>query len=132
MDRDLHVLVQRLVQGAPKNPWSHYYAASLFFIRSRPDLALPAARNAIALDPSNAKAQNLMGACLASMGQTDAARAAFLASIAADPKEAGTYNNLATLELQAGNRDRAARYFAEALTIDPTSQIARDGLASIH
>ena len=128
----LEPVVQRLVQGAPKNPWSHYYAASLFFIRSRPDLALPAARNAIALDPSNAKAQNLMGACLASMGQTDAARAAFLASIAADPKEAGTYNNLATLELQSGNRDRAARYFAEALTVDPSSQAARDGLASIH
>lgn len=128
----LEPVVQRLVQGAPKNPWSHYYAASLFFIRSRPDLALPAARNAIALDPSNAKAHNLMGACLASMGQTDAARAAFQASLAADGREAGTYNNLATLELQAGNRDRAARYFAEALTIDPTSQIARDGLASIH
>jgi Flp pilus assembly protein TadD len=73
-----------------------------------------------------------MGACLASLGQTDAARASFLASIKADPKEPGTYANLATLELQSGNRDRAARFFAEALTIDPSSQVARDGLNSIR
>ena len=76
-------------------------------------------------------ALTLIGACLASMGQPDAARAAFETSIKADPREPGTYTNLATLELQSGNRDRARRYFSEALTVDPLSQPARDGLASI-
>jgi Flp pilus assembly protein TadD len=95
-------------------------------------MALRAARNAASLDPSNAKAHNLVGAALASLGQTDAARTAFETSLKADPREPGTYTNLATLELQAGNRDLAARYFAEALTVDPTSQAARDGLASIR
>ena len=128
----LEPVVQRLVKEAPKNTWSHYYAASLFFIQNRLDLSLQAARNAVAIDPANAKAQNLLGACLASMGQNDAARAAFETSIKADPKEPGTYANLATLELQTANRDRALKYFAEALTIDPNNQAARDGLAAIR
>ena len=126
----LEPIAQRLVQQAPDNTWSHYYAASLFFLQDRPQLALQAARNAVSLDPNNAKAHNLVGACLASLGNTDAARRAFESSIKADPREPGTYANLATLELQAGNRDKARRYFAEALTIDPTSQAARDGLNS--
>lgn len=128
----LEPVVARLLQVAPNNAWSHYYAASLFYLQNRHELALRAARNAVAIDAKNAKAHNLVGAALASLGQTDAARAAFEASIKADPREPGTYTNLATLELQAGNRDLAARYFAEALTVDPNSQAARDGLASIR
>jgi len=127
----LEPVVQRLIKEAPKNTWSHYYAASLFFIQGRLDMAMQAARNAVAIDPLNAKAHNLIGASLASTGQTDAARTAFETSIKADPREAGTYANLATLELQSANRDRAKRYFAEALTIDPNNQAARDGLATL-
>jgi spermidine synthase len=127
----LEPVVMRLVQEAPKNPWAHYYAASLFFLQNRHELALRAARNAVAIDPQHAKAHNLIGATLASMGQPDAARTAFEASINADPREPGTYTNLATLELQSGNRERAIRYFAEALTVDPSSQSAREGLASV-
>ena len=128
----LEPVVARLLQEAPKSTWAHYYAASLFFLQNRHDMALRAARNAVAIDPANAKAHNLIGAALASTGQHDAARAAFETSIKADPREPGTYTNLATLELQSGNRDLAARYFAEALTVDPNSQAARDGLNSIR
>ena len=122
----------RLVREAPKSPWSHYYAASLFFLQNRHDLALQAARNAVAIDPAHAKAHNLIGACLANMGRRDEARTAFETSIKADPREPGTYTNLANLELQSGNRSLAMRYFAEALTVDPTSQPARDGLESMN
>jgi spermidine synthase len=128
----LEPVVQQLVKDAPKNSWAHYYAASLFFIQNRPDVALKAARNAVAIDPTNAKAHNLIGACLASIGNIDAARTAFETSLKADPKAPATYTNLATLELQAGNRDRARRYFAEALAIDPASETARTGINSIR
>jgi spermidine synthase len=128
----LEPVVARLLQEAPKSSSAHYYAASLFFLQNRHEMALRAARNAVAIDPANAKAHNLIGASLASMGQRDAARAAFETSIKADPRESGTYTNLATLELQSGNRDLAARYFAEALTVDPSSQAAREGLNSIR
>jgi spermidine synthase len=128
----LEPVVQRLIKEAPKNTWAHYYAASLFFLQDRPEMTLQAARNAVAIDAANAKAHNLIGAALASIGQHDAARTAFETSIRVDPREPGTYANLGTLELQAGNRDLARRYFAEALTIDPSSQAARDGLDSIR
>ena len=127
----LEPVAQRILHEAPKNTWSHYYAASLFFIRGQFDAALRAARNAVSLDPANAKAHNLVGACLASMGRTDDARAAFETSIKLDPREAGTYANLATLELHSGNRDRAKKYFVEALVIDPDNRVAQDGLASL-
>jgi spermidine synthase len=127
----LEPVVMRLVKEAPQNAWAHYYAASLFFLQNRHEMSLRAARNAVAIDPGHAKAHNLIGACLASLGQTEAARTAFQTSINADPREPGTYTNLATLELQAGNRERARRYFAEALIVDPMSQTARDGLASV-
>lgn len=128
----LEPVVARLVAEAPKSTWAHYYAGSLFFMQNRLDLAAQAARNAVSLDPGNAKAHNLLGACLASMGQADAARAAFEASLKADAREPGTYVNLATLELQAGNRQRALQYYAEALTVDPMSQSAREGLAALQ
>ena len=127
----LEPVAVRLVKEAPRSAWSHYYAASLFFLQNRHDLALQAARNAVALDPSNAKAHNLIGACLATMGRRDEARTAFETSLRADPREPGTYTNLANLELQSGNPLLARRYFAEALIVDPSSQSALDGLASI-
>jgi spermidine synthase len=128
----LEPVAQRLLHEAPKSGWAHYYSASLFFLQNRPVAALQAARNAVALDPGNAKAHNLIGAALAESGQRDAARTAFETSIRLDPKEPGTYANLATLELQSGNRDLARRYFSEALTIDPASETARAGLNSIR
>ena len=121
----------RLLVEAPSDPWAHYYASTLAFLQDRPDQALREARATVALDPGHAKAHNLIGACLAGLGQRDQARSAFLASLKADPRESGTYINLATLELQSGNRTAAIRHFAEALTVDPNNTSARDGLTSI-
>jgi spermidine synthase len=128
----LEPVAQRLVKASPKSTWAHYYAGSLFFLNHRPDMAVRAARNAVAIDPTNAKAYNLIGAGLASMGNIDAARDAFEQSLKVDPREPGTYANLATLERQVGNRDRARRLFGEALIIDPSSEVARSGLNSLR
>jgi spermidine synthase len=124
-------VVARLTASAPTSTWAHYYAAALFFIQQRPADTLREARLAVSADPANAKAHNLVGASLASLGQRDQARAAFEASLKADPRDPGTYTNLATLELQGGNVARARQFFAEALTIDPSLESARQGLLSL-
>jgi tetratricopeptide (TPR) repeat protein len=124
-------VVARLRGEAPAGENTHYYSAALLFMENRTAQALVEAQRVLTANPKHAKAQNLLGACLASLGENDRARAAFQASIAANPRDPATYSNLATLELQSGNRDRAARYFAEALMIDPTSEAARRGLANI-
>ena len=129
-DRLAPVVAQLLLRD-PASAGAHYYSATLSFLRERPDQALHAARRAVGLDAGHAKAHNLIGASLATMGRRDEARQAFLTSLSVDPRDPATYTNLATLELQAGHVDLARRYLAEALTLDPTSESARQGLASL-
>ncbi|MGQ0736474.1 MAG: fused MFS/spermidine synthase [Acidobacteriota bacterium] len=124
-------VVARLRLEAPNAPETQYYTAALLFMENRLDLALTEARRLVDANPGHGRAQNLLGACLGSLGRRDEARGAFLASIAANPRDPSTYVNLATLELQAGDLTRAAQYFAEALSVDPSSPAARDGLARV-
>ena len=79
--------------------------------------------------PDHARAQSLLGAACAAVGQRDCALQAFGAAIRENPREAAGYVNAGMLTLQAGDRSAAIDYFASALTIDPSSKPARDGLA---
>jgi spermidine synthase len=124
-------VVSRLMVEAPASAATHYYAAALSFLQQRPEEAIRRAQAALAIEPSHARAQNILGAALAGVGQRDRARAAFTASLQSDPRDPATYSNLATLELEAGNAAAAERFFAEALTLDPENAIARQGLSSI-
>ncbi len=125
----LQPVVVRLRQDAPTSEITRYYTATLLYMQGRPDLTVPEAEAVVRDNPNHARAQNLLGAALASLGQRDRARDAFLASLRADPLDPATYANLGTLDLEAGNRHAAAQRFAEALTLDPTSESARAGLA---
>lgn len=124
-------VVARLRQDAPDAAATRYYAATLAYLQGQPAVAAREAEAALAVEPGHARARNLLGAALASLGQRDRARDAFVAALAADPRDPATYANLATLELEVGNRDAARRYFAEALTLDPDNTVARQGLAGI-
>ena len=128
----LRPVVSRLRQVAPGTEAAHYYSAALLFMENRLDAALAESRRVLVINPLHAKAHNLMGACLASLGDREQARTAFQASLKADPRDPATYTNLATLEMQAGNSALATRYFAEALSIDPTSGAARHGLSELQ
>lgn len=122
-------VVARLRHVAPGSEPAHYYSASLFFLQNRPDLAVDESRAVIARNPGHARAQNLLGAALASLGKREEARRAFHASLQADPRDSATYANLGRLELQSGNVQAAAQHFASALIVDPVSEAARQGLA---
>jgi spermidine synthase len=125
-------VVARLRAVAPSSEAAHYYSAALLFMEQRIESALAEARRVVAINPAHARAQNLMGACLASIGRSEEARTAFQASLASDSKDPATYANLAMLETQAGNRDLAIGYYAEALAIDPNHPAARQGLAALR
>lgn len=125
----LQPVVARLRRDAPASEITRYYTAVLLFLEGRTALAAAEAEALVRLNPRHARGQNLLGAALASLGERDRARDAFLASLRADPNDPATYTNLATLEMQAGNRRAAARRYAEALMVDPTSEQARRGLA---
>ena len=126
-DRErLEPIVARLRAVAPTADATRYYTATLLFLEGRADLAIGEARQLTAANPGHAKAQNLLGAALATSGQRDGAREAFLTSIKIDPRDPATYTNLALLELDGGNRVAGLQRLAEALTLDPTSSTARD------
>jgi spermidine synthase len=113
----------------PDRAGSHYYAAAGNFLRGNLDAAQAAASYALTLDPTLARARNLLGAIAATRGDLASARAAFQAALETDPRDPATYRNLALLELNTGNSQAAARLFSEALTLDPSSEAAREGLA---
>jgi superkiller protein 3 len=83
----------------------------------------------VAVEPSNARAYNLLGAAYASLREPDRARRAFQASVRANPRDPSTYVNLGVFELQSANPAAAAEHFAEALTLDPGSSLALSGLS---
>ena len=102
-------------------PPTRYYSATLAYMQQRPDIAIREAEAALAIDPAYARAQNVLGAALAGVGQRDRARAAFVSALRLDPREPATYSNLATLEMEAGNvarRATAVRGGADARSIE--------------
>jgi spermidine synthase len=125
----LRPLVEEMNRDAPDREDTVYYTAALAFLSGQPAAAVDPASRLVSRNPRHARAQNLLGACYASLGRTDEARQAFRASIRADPRDPAAYANIGMYELQAGNPASAAEYFAEALAIDPQSQAAREGLA---
>ncbi len=122
----LQPVVARLRAVAPMADATRYYTATLLFLEGRADLAINEARALTQANPRHAKAQNLLGAALATAGQRDLAREAFLASLTVDPRDPTTYTNLALLDLDGGNRTAGLQRLAEALTLDPTSVAARE------
>ena len=120
--------VARLRAQALDRASTRYYSATLAYMQQRPDIAIREAEAALAIDPAYARAQNVLGAALAGVGQRDRARAAFVSALRLDPRDPATYSNLATLEMEAGNVGAARRLFAEALTLDPSNAVAREGL----
>jgi spermidine synthase len=124
----LSAVVQDLERLAPDSEAALYYAAALHFMANRPLEAIAAAERLRARNGRHARCLNLLGAAYATLGRTEAARAAFEASIDADPRDPGAYVNLGTFELQAGRPSEAENYFAEALTLEPSSESAQRGL----
>lgn len=128
-DADRLAPVVMALSRFPDRAGSHYYAAAGNFLRGNLDAAQAAASYALTLDPTLARARNLIGAIAATRGDLASARIAFEAALELDPRDPTNYQNLALLELNTGNSQAAARLFSEALTLDPTFEAARQGLA---
>jgi len=118
-----------MIARFPDRLEARYYRATALFLRGNPKDAAIAARQVVGARPDHARAQSLLGAACAALGQRDCALAAFSAAIRENPRDASGYVNAGLLMLQSANPPGAIEYFASALTIDPSSKAARDGLA---
>ena len=92
-------------------------------------LAAREARALVERTPTHARAFNLLGAALATLGQAEPARDALTTALRLQPRDATTYTNLGLLDLQTGRRAAAIRRLSEALSLEPANQAAADGLA---
>jgi spermidine synthase len=122
-------IAEELLARFPTRDEARYYHAASLFLRGRGAEAADEARRLLASNPQYAKAQNLLGAACATIGQFECARIAFEASIALAPRDPSPYLNLGFFYLQRANPTAAASYFAEALALDQASAMAREGLA---
>ena len=125
----LNGVVERLVAEHPDHPARYYYAATLHFLRDEGPQAVTMAERGRALDPTNARALNLLGAAYARQGNGNAAREAFEAAVRMSPHDPTAYVNLGVYELGLANPRGASDYFKEALSLDPRSAQALVGLA---
>ncbi|HEY7289842.1 MAG TPA: tetratricopeptide repeat protein [Vicinamibacterales bacterium] len=125
----LAALAEQLVLKFPDSADSRYYQATALFLNGRTAEAADIARRVVAAHPEHARAQNLLGAACASLGQRECAQGAFDASIRNNPRDPSGYVNAGVFNLQVANLSSAASYFANALAIDPSSSAAREGLA---
>ncbi len=113
----------------PERSAARYFQATALFLKGRPKDAIDEVRLALAKNPLDARAQNLLGVACATISQPDCARTAFAAAASANPQDPTTYVNLGLFHLQSGNPAQAADDFSVALTLDRTSDAARRGLA---
>jgi spermidine synthase len=122
-------LADAILARFPRRSEARYYRATALFLKERTAEAIDEARRFLAERPDHARAQALLGAACAAVGQRDCAADAFNAALRANPRDPSTYVNLGVFRLQSADPAAAASYFAEALAIDPTSAAARNGLA---
>lgn len=89
------------------------------------DLALPAARNALALNPQDPAAADALGYGYFLLGNLPIAERLLLRAIQSDPQRAMTHYHLGLLRLAQGDRERAIAALILALQLDPEGSIGR-------
>jgi tetratricopeptide (TPR) repeat protein/DNA-binding response OmpR family regulator len=120
-----------------KNPQTRIDLAQLFLLRRDGAAAAQAAREAIALDPSSARARSLLGDGLVRLGDHEGAKAAWLLAAGttfAEPSELRALLERSLTEAEGALRKkdiaRAERFFRRAIVLEPDSLPAARGLAA--
>ena len=128
-DRErLERLLPQLDAVDPPSHLALYYRAVGLFMEGRTAEAVALTSGDVSRRPTEAKAWNLHGAVLASLGRHDEARKAFETALNLAPADAAAYTSLGFLDLELQRPADARHWFATAVALNPTSTIARDGL----
>ncbi len=128
---------RRAAEAAGVDP-SFWLLLSRFSLEQAYDIAgiaLPAARNAVGLNPGNEEGWDLLGHAQLLAGDGLLAERALLTSLALDPQNVSAYYHLGLLRLQLGDPIGAAAALQAAIQLDPASadaELARRSLESIE
>ena len=117
-----------LLTEHPDSTPARYFRAAAAYLRGRAAQAVSDVREAIALDPRDDRAFNLLGAACAATGDRACAARAFSEAHTLNPMDPSAAVNLGRLALDSSDAKAAWGWYAEALALDPTSGPAREGL----
>lgn len=119
----------RARETAPHSWQTHYTLGHVLLSRAEPwnDDPLVAAREAERLAPTSPDVQNLIGMCLAHMGNRRGARAAYRRALELDPHASMALNNLASLDVRL-RPSRAARLLTSAASLDPQHRVIQQNI----
>ncbi|HEX4006675.1 MAG TPA: tetratricopeptide repeat protein [Acidobacteriaceae bacterium] len=105
-------------------------AAAQFSDKKNYDAAVPAWKQAVALDPDDPRAHNNLGIALAGSGKMGDAVAEYQKSLALNGNSSQTENNLGSALAEEGNLEGARQHFENALRINPDNASAEVNLGN--
>jgi predicted O-linked N-acetylglucosamine transferase (SPINDLY family) len=108
--------------------WLHLAIASQ--LSGNAKRALEASDAALAIVPDAAPALGARGQALASLGQVDSAREAFVAGVRVAPKSAVAHHNFGVFLREQGDVDTAVSHLRTAVQLDATLAPAQEALVS--
>lgn len=115
---------RRAEEAGPKTRFGQLGAARALLARNLDDAAERVLQEAVAADPDNAIAQDLLGHLLADWGRFDEARACFERAVELEPLLAGSYYDLV--------RCRRVTQAEQGLMARMATSLAAPGLAAVH
>ncbi len=105
-----------------------YNIASGFAEKKQYDEAIPAWRQALDKEPTDARAHNSLGNALVATGKMDEALQEYRTAVQLDPSSSKAFNNLGGSLAQMGRMDEAIESFRKAVTINPANASAQTNL----
>ena len=126
--------MREVIRGDPKIMDAHLTLGNWLMRLRRPDEAIAAYREAVALKPDDDIALGNLAGVLTARGKVQDALEAlevFRTALKVNPKNPQSWYQLATLYLDLGRLDEARSSFSDALTANPKMGAAHNGLGAI-
>jgi tetratricopeptide (TPR) repeat protein len=111
---------QETLESNPEDP-AVYQRIGIGYYRTQAyQCGMDAYREAIALDPQNALAHNMLGYCCVGAGKLEEAVSAFHQLVEVAPDDPNSYDSLAEGYYELGDTTQAIQYYQQALAVDST------------
>ncbi len=124
--------LQAAAQADPAYDEPHYYMGILARMENRPGIAIQHFKEAVRLNPRNAKAFGNLGLIYFDQGNFPESEKSFRAAVEIDPGDAIAHDRLGVIYYQDGKRDRAAEHFRAAVEADPSDSEFKGHLALVQ
>ena len=129
-DREIEIM-RSLYEAHPDDGDAATWLGNELYFNERYDEAVAVLRQALAADPANSAALNMLGYALKESGDVAGAERAFLDYIRVAPHEGNPYDSYGEFLLGEGRFDEAEVQFDKALARDPDLTASRDHLVRI-